>query len=132
MNKQTKTATVLTGLLLLVVAPGANAGAPTCTTHTTGPYCEYTGKVDQVYVNDGGRILMYFDTPLDLTLPSAVGISGVTNSAATSYSVPTDPTFAQFFYSSILAAQARDVTVTIQMRGADAGYLVVDRIWITE
>lgn len=106
------------------------AGAPTCTTYSSGAYCQYTGKVSRVYVNSSDQILMYFDTPLDLAQPTSVGISGVSSTVATIVNISVNPAFADYFYAAILSAQARDATIAVQMRTVSAGYLVTDRIWV--
>ena len=112
--------------------PQTYAAAPSCHTDTSGPYCQYRGKVRQVYVNYTNIILVAFDTLLDLSLPTSVGISGVTNPNAAIIVISDNPTFAQYFYSAVLAAQARGGEISIQMRGVSGGYLVADRIWVYE
>lgn len=125
-------ASIVLAAAMLLAPQQAHAGAPTCHTHSSGPYCRYTGTVRQVYVNSGNTILMYFDTSMDLAEPANVGISGVTSAAAGIVRADTNVEFARFFYSSILAAQARGATVHVQMRGVVSGYLVIDRIWVHE
>jgi hypothetical protein len=110
----------------------SHAAAPTCQLTSTGsPYCSYVGKVDKVYINSGGLILLYFDTPLILADAEAVGYSP-TNTKATAYLVSENPDFAKLFYSTALAAQASGRSVTIQMRGTHGSYLKFDRIWLNE
>ena len=123
---------IICGVLITLLASKTYANEPTCHPHSSGPYCQYVGTVKQVYVNVANRILVYFDTPLDLSSPSSVGISGVTRSDATTLIIDANPTFAQYFYSAVLAAQASGKQIRIQMRGANAGYLVVDRIWVLD
>ena len=106
------------------------AAEPTCHTHSGGPYCNYTGKVYRAYINMSKQILLYFDTHMDLNRPSSVGISGVTSAIAAIYPMTEDPDFGKALYASLLQAQARDATITIQMRGTSAGYLKIDRIWV--
>lgn len=110
----------------------ASAGAPTCSANNGNPYCQYSGKVKKAYVNSLDEILLYFDTPLDLSLPAAVGITGISWSFAAAVRVSADESFAKFFYSTILTAQARGATVTVQMRGSVNNYLAIDRIWINQ
>lgn len=109
----------------------AYASAPTCNS-TPSPYCAYTGTVKKVYVNNANSILFYFDTNLDLTLPSSVGISGVTKANAGIVSMNDNVEFAKAIFAVMLTAQARGVPVTIQLRGAQSGYLKIDRIWMEE
>ena len=109
----------------------AFASEPTCQLYQgANPYCQYTGLIQRAYVNESGVILLYFDTALDLSSPSAVGITGVTQAAAAAYHYDDNPEYAKLLYASILSAQARGVLVVIQMRRAYSGYLVIDRIWI--
>lgn len=110
----------------------ATAAAPTCAVSNGTPYCQYTGKVKKVYVNSYDEILLYFDTPLDLSLTTAVGLLGIGSSAAAAVRVSADENFSKFFYSTILTAQARGATITVQMRGSVNGYLGIDRIWINQ
>jgi len=119
-------------VLVIAISDRAAADAPYCHTHTSGGYCQYRGTVKQIYVNNGNRILLYFDTPLDLSQPANVGISGITRHTAASVVIDDNPEFAKFFYSSALAAQASGRRIIVQMRGNSSGYLKIDRIWVLE
>lgn len=114
----------------------AHASAPVCYStggNNNGPYCQYSGKVSQVYANNYGEILMYFDTPVDLGHVTAAGIGGVSTGQAARYAWTTNSDFAKMLYSSLLAAQARGANVYVQMHGqGSAGYLMIDRIWVQE
>ena len=120
--------------LLIVVAVLISvdvvAAEPTCSTYNGSSYCAYTGKVQNLYVNDGDMILMYFDSAMDLDRPALVGISGVTSSGAAAIKISTNPEFAKMFYSTALSAQATGRSVSVQMRNSLNGYLVLDRIWL--
>ena len=118
--------------LTALSAPTTSAGAPTCTVHSGTPYCSYTGRVARVYVNQFNTILLYFDTPLDLSLPAAVGYDGVTSSVAGAISLTENPEWAKAAYATMLAANARGATVAVQMRGRIGGYAKIDRIWLYE
>lgn len=107
------------------------AGTPTCHEHSGGNFCQYTGTVSRLYVNDSNMILMYFDSAVDVSVPQSVGIDATTG-VATALSVTDKPEFAKMFYSTVLAAQASKREVSIQMRGTQSGYLKVDRIWLAE
>ena len=123
---------VLALALMMAITDPAAADAPFCQTHVSGGYCQYSGTVKQIYVNNGNRILLYFDTPLDLSQPANVGISGITRHTAASIIIDENPEFAKFFYSSALAAQASGRRIIVQMRGNSSGYLKIDRIWVLE
>lgn len=110
----------------------ASAGAPACHLYNGQGYCNYTGRVHQVYVNSGGDILMYFDTHMPSTAPGAVGITGVSNFFATIYRLQDNPDYAKLMYASLLSAQARGASVQIQMWGTYAGYMKLDRVWVYE
>lgn len=118
--------------VLLLTAAESRAGAPTCHTHHHGNYCAYVGTVKSLYINSGNQILMYFDTPMDPSTPTSVGISGVSNHTATAFYLPDNTEYGKLLYATLLAAQSRGATVSIQMRGTYNGYLVVDRIWLPE
>ncbi len=105
------------------------AGAPTCHTHSSGPYCSYQGKVSRIYINTGNTILIYFDTLLDANAASGVGFT-VTQRSAAAFDLNENPEFAKIFYSTALAAQASNRDIVIQMRGTLGGYLKLDRIWL--
>ncbi len=108
------------------------AAQPTCQLTSTGsPYCAYSGKVKKIYINSGGLVLLYFDTPLNLADAEAIGYSP-TNANATVYPLSENPDFAKLFYSTALAAQASGRNIAIQMRGTKDGYLKFDRIWLSE
>ena len=124
MHKQTL------ALLALLMALSANtfAAAPKCYS-SPGGYCQYTGKVKQIYINRWNLILLYFDTPIAASEPAKAGYS-INNRSAAAFPVKESPEFAKLFYSTALAAQASGRNVTIQMRGNQHGYLKFDRIWL--
>lgn len=117
-------------VLFLSCSGDSFAYAPTCDENGGSPYCRYIGKVEMAYINDDGQILVYFDTPLDSNLPASVGISGVSRTNAAVFDFDSNPDFAKLLYASVLSAQARDVSINIQMREAYNGYLKIDRIWV--
>jgi len=116
-------------ILATFVSSFAFSGAPTCHTHSSGPYCQYTGQVEKVYVNTGGHILLYFDVLMDSSVPSNVGLN-VSNYFAAIYPLNDFPEFGNLLYSTMLAAQATGRNVTVQMRKTLHGYLEIDRIWL--
>ncbi|MEM7765650.1 MAG: hypothetical protein AAF290_16410 [Pseudomonadota bacterium] len=117
---------------MMGISGSAYAGAPTCSTHSSGPFCQYVGTASKAYINDGNIILLYFDTKMDLAQPSGVGITGVTAGFAAGYRITDNPDIAKILYSTMLAGQSLNATVTIQMRGTTAGYVRIDRIWLDE
>lgn len=116
----------------LAASPNAVAGAPTCQFSGSSPYCQYTGKVTRVYINQWNTILLYFDTPMDLTQPANVGFEGITSANAAAYPLSDNPDFGKLLYASILSAQARGAKIIVQMRNRHGGYLRIDRIWVYE
>lgn len=110
----------------------ASAAAPTCQTYNGLGYCQYTGKVYQAYINSGGAILLYFDTPMAADAPSSVGISGVSVYGAAIFNMSDNPDYGKALYASLLAAQARGSQVSVQLWGTHAGYMKMDRIWVYE
>lgn len=129
----TSRAIVLSVFLSVSLLPlEARANAPSCSEHSSGPYCSYSGKVARAYVNTSNTILLYFDTPLDLSQPSNVGISGITSTVAAAFPLSDNPEFGKMLYSTMLTAQARGARIVVQMRGRHGGYLKIDRIWIYE
>jgi hypothetical protein len=127
--------TMLRIAILIILATAVDvawAGEPVCRfTNSDRAFCQYTGKVSRAYVNDGGMILLYFDTALDPAFLSEVGFASTTSTAAAAFFRNSDNAdFANALYSSMLTAQARDTTVTVQMYTVRGGYLVIDRIWV--
>lgn len=127
----------LGAVLLAVVLAGAvtpaSASAPTCQFSGTYPYCQYTGRVSMVYINEQNLILLYFDTPMDSSAPGSVGFSGVSYFSAAGYPLSNNPDFAKSLYASLLAAQARGANITVHMPAVvAAGYMKIDRIWVHE
>lgn len=104
----------------LAFAPGAEAAAPTCQTHSSGPFCKYSGTVSKAYVNSSNSILLNFDSPMDLAAPASVGIGGITKATAALISLTDTPDFAKAAYATMLSAQARGMPVSVQMRGNHA------------
>ena len=122
---------IVIGGLLAISSPAFSA-APTCQHSGSGEaYCQYTGKVDRIYINSGNTILIYFDTAMDLEQTESVGFT-VTSRNAAAYPAGENQDFARMFYSTALAAQASGRNITIQMRGNLGSYLKFDRIWLAE
>lgn len=117
------------GALLLLVATTARADF-SCAIASGIPFCTYKGKISAVYANETNEILMYIPSPFDLSLVSAQGISGVAVSNAFKYPTYANPDFARMLYATLLAAQAQNRDVTVQMRKVNGGYLSIDRIWL--
>ena len=110
----------------------ASAGAPGCYSYNGSGYCQYTGRAYQVYVNSNAEIILYFDTAMPANAPSSVGIAGVSVFGATLFRTSANPDYAKMLYASLLSAQARGATITVQMWGVDNGYMKLDRIWVNE
>jgi hypothetical protein len=125
-------AALLASTLAVLAGGSAQAAAPACYTYSGQGYCQYTGKVSQVYVNSSGNIILYFDTAMSASAPGSVGITGVSVYNAGIYNIPDNPDYAKMLYASLLSAQARGATVEVQLWGTYAGYLKLDRIWVNE
>jgi hypothetical protein len=120
--------------LALLVGGGSassRADAPQCYQYSGGWYCEYTGHVSQAYVNSNNWVLLYFDTPLNPSVPASVGATGVSVYNAALYVMSNNRDFGKALYASLLSAQSRGTTVTVQMYGVNDGYLQMDRIWVS-
>ncbi|SIO20919.1 hypothetical protein SAMN02745824_3360 [Parasphingorhabdus marina DSM 22363] len=122
---------VLTLLGAVVLSGTAHAQTFTCAVSNNIPYCQYTGKLDRVYINIDKWMLFYFEQSVDIALPASAGFTGISRGDAGAFAVSADPEFAEYFYSTALTAFAGEKTVTIQMRGNVGGYMKVDRIWVT-
>lgn len=108
------------------------ASAPACYTHNGQGYCQYTGRASQVYINSSGQIILYFDTAMAASAPSSVGIAGVSVHTAAMYVLSENPDYAKLLYASLLTAQARGATISVQLWGVSGGYMKIDRIWVHE
>tara|TARA_R110001599_G_scaffold249359_1_gene449218 strand:- start:9275 stop:9664 length:390 start_codon:yes stop_codon:yes gene_type:complete len=104
--------------------------APACRANGGSPFCFYEGKVSRLYINSSNLILMYFESPVDVSIPAQYGWN--LNSGAATGLVMSDSNndFAKTFYSTALAAKLADKKISIQMRNTTSGYLKVDRIWL--
>lgn len=123
------------GFVALVMASGsgaARASAPVCYPNNGNWYCDYSGTVASAYVNSSNWILLYFDTPIDPSILSSAGISGVSVYSAALYVMSDNPDFGKALYATLLTAQARGATINVQMSSAADGYLVMDRVWVSQ
>ena len=124
---------VLASATLLALAPRtALAAAPQCYTWSGGAYCQYNGKVSQVYINAYQEIMLYFDTPVDPAHAASVGLAGVTTTHIARYHMAGNPDFGKSLFAALLSAQARGASISVQMHSVSNGYLVMDRIWVME
>jgi hypothetical protein len=121
-------------MAIVLIAPMSIAGAaaPTCNLYNGQGYCDYNGRVTQVYMNSANQILQYFDTAMPPSAPAAVGITGISNYLAAIYALTDNVEFGRALYASLLSAQARGPTIAVQMWGVAAGYAKIDRIWVYE
>lgn len=116
-------------LVLLFCSFSTFAAAPSCYELSSGNYCNYKGKVQRVYINDSGLILVYFDADASIEGAAAVGFS-ISQPSAGGYLLQTNADFAKLLYSTALAAKASGSEIGLQMRGTVSGYLKIDRIWM--
>lgn len=122
---------VLLSIIGLTLSNLASAAPTVCSTNHGG-YCQYTGKVKQIYVNSAGIIIMYFDSTFDVSTAHDAGFPQITINNAAAIQIADNPEFAKLFYSTALAAQSTGRSVTVQMRNNVSGYLKLDRIWLAE
>jgi hypothetical protein len=128
-----KTIAILgSALLALAQMSSAQASAPACYPYGSSGYCQYHGRVFKVYVNAWDQIILYFDATFDPAIAGAVGISGVSINNAAIYNNAANPDFAKALFASLLSAQVRGATVSVQMSSSWGGYLLMDRIWVEE
>jgi hypothetical protein len=113
---------------LLASGSAAMAAKPTCSTSNGTPYCSYTGKVQNSYVNASKMVIMYFDSAFGST--SEVNIPGVTVLNACTVLGASNLDFAKMFYASMLMAHASGKSVSVQMFGSSSGFPICDRIWV--
>jgi hypothetical protein len=115
-----------------LVSSPAMASAPGCYSYNGQGYCQYTGRAYQVYINSNGEIILYFDTPMPADAPTSVGITGVSVLNAALFRLSDNPDYGRALYASLLSAQARGATITVQLWGVNGGYMKLDRIWVNE
>jgi hypothetical protein len=114
----------------LLVSSHCFADKPQCY-GTYGGYCQYNGYVQNLYINSGNVILVYFDTAMDEGEWEKAGVAATQRSAA-AILVDENPEFAKMFYSTALSAQATKRKISVQLRGVHSGYLKIDRIWLEQ
>lgn len=102
----------------------------TCHAASSGTgYCQYTGKLSRVYINENDKILIYFEEPIDISLPASVGLTSVTRGEAADYRFSYGERFAEYLYSTSLTALAGDKTVVMQFSRA-SDRVIPNKIWI--
>ena len=116
-------------VICLIIPSFSWAAQPKCNTHNGAGYCEYTGKVTRIYINENNLILIYFDVPVDLDHANSFGF-GITNDFAAAIDADDKPMFSSLLYATALDAQRTGRNVELQMRGNKAGFLKIDRIWL--
>jgi hypothetical protein len=115
---------------LLFMTNVSFGAAPSCHNHSSGNYCQYNGKVRQIYINASNTIIIYFDTAVDISVPQSFGFNVTTGRAAALKITDSNSIFAHLFYSTALAAKMADKEITMQMKSLEGGYLKFDRIWL--
>ena len=120
------------GFVSLLISVDSYGSAPQCHPYNGSWYCQYDGRVRQAYINAYQQVILYFDTPLNIADATAVGASGVTVNSAAVYNMGSNPDFGKALFAAMLTAQARGVTVSVQMSSVSGGYLTIDRIWVNE
>ena len=117
-------------LLLLFCSTYVFSAAPHCVTTSSGVHLiQWEGTVDQLYINSGNTILIYFDTALPLAEAQECNFSPANRSAAT-YKLSDNPEFGKLLYSTALAAQMSNKPIVLQMYSVSSGYMKLDRIWL--
>ncbi len=96
-----------------------------------GGYCQYTGKISQLYVNDSNFIIMYFENSVDPAIISDAGIPASRYNAG-GYLITDNPIYAEYLYSTLITAQASKRPVTIQFFGTKSGYLKLSKVWLAD
>jgi hypothetical protein len=118
--------------VLSAVHSSAFAAPTHCHPYGSSGYCQYDGKVRQAYINAYQQVILYFDSTFNTADAAAVGISGVSVNSAAVYNMGTNPDFGKALFAAMLSAQARGATVSVQMSSSSGGYLLIDRIWVSE
>lgn len=117
-------------ITLMLISSSVYANQPQCHS-SSGGYCSYEGKVKRVYVRSDNLMLMYFENSIPVENATVAGLS-INSGVAGAYKINENPDFAKMLYSTLLAAVSQDRIVSIQLRGTQAGYLKIDRIWFGE
>jgi hypothetical protein len=126
----TITRIVLT-LALLMAGVASYAGAPTCAVSGTTNYCQYTGLVNQAYVNASNQVILYFDTFMTAAQAATLSATEV-HACSVDLGTTQSAQFGKMFYATLLTAQATRRSVTVMMVGAVFGYPRCDRIWLAQ
>ncbi len=125
----------LFGVFLL--ATGSAHADLTCAQYNGKGYCNYKGKISQIYVNRYGQLILYFPESFDLSHPSSVGLAGITVNNAMTVNMSKYPEFGKQMLTLGLSAKMSNATVILQVGDWHgdgsykfAGYLQPDRIWV--
>jgi hypothetical protein len=119
-------------LLLAFCAPLEEifAGEALCKESQSGtPYCKYTGKIKNLYVNKNGLVLMFLESPIPIEDALKYGYK-ISSGNAISMEINSSNTFlTSTIYMSLLSAFEDDLNVEVHMRSVKQGYMELDRIW---
>jgi len=114
--------------IFLLFSVSSFSQTPVCHS-TNGGYCTYEGKVQKIYVNSNGIILVYFENNIDPAIATAAGLT-ITNGSAAAFNMNGNVEIGKLFYSTALTAQVTDRKISISMENVESGYLAFDRIWL--
>lgn len=75
------------------------AAAPSCHAYKESGYCKYVGKVKSIYVNSSNIILLYFDTPVDVSQSQEYGFN-ISYYFSAAIDITKISEFESYFYSA--------------------------------
>lgn len=126
------------GLFMLMFKPDLNflsKGNMYCQDNgRSKPYCQYEGKITELYLNREGLLTVKLATPFSAEQfsvikldPNTVSLSHVAM-LVTPFS-PADALHIDTMQSWLTKAYVQGKDIKVHLRGDASGYLLIDRIW---
>src|SRR6185503_3748155 len=91
---------IMIAMMVALFGTSAHAGPLQCSTWNGSGYCQYDGRVTRAYMNAYKEVIMYFDTAFALSVPSNVGINGVTINNAAKFNMTANPDFGKSLFAA--------------------------------
>ncbi|GAA6204838.1 hypothetical protein [Thalassotalea sp. SU-HH00458] len=109
----------------------AHAAIALCKSSATSTsYCKYVGKVEQIYINNDGLVLIFLEKeiPIDMAMKFNYKISS--GKAIALEITPDNSYLTSLIYHTAMEALTENIEVEIHARSTVKGYMKLDRIWL--
>lgn len=109
----------------------AHAASALCkSSKTSTSYCKYVGKIEKVYINNDGLVLIFLETeiPIDMAMKFNYKIS---SGKAIAFEITSDNSYlTSLIHNTAVEALSKKIEVEIHTRSTLKGYMKLDRIWL--